>query len=387
MPKCVSHEYSLSRGDRLLKAVRRLFHKNPEFRHDSFRHAARFAPVLPFIGGHASPTPELSNLITFDDGSAPIRYGNPIILAAGANKTAFRIADYANVGFGGITVGTATRRFREGNTHRPRIGFLEGDRAIHNSMGLNNEGVKVVARRTAEQLAKAHEKGLCVGISVAETPGLTHEAEKLEDILDSFGEAYHACDYVELNVSCPNTGEGRLDLDTKFLEKMLAEIAEFRAGVGSRKAVFAKLSPDLPEASMARLLDLLSEHGINGVVLGNTYPTAKLSELPVKACYDSLAVLRADGDKGGLSGRPLYETTFRNVERICKTHPHLKVVACGGIDHGYKVFDLLELGACAVQCYSVVAFRWLAAHQMRRELMAALRSKGFGSLREFYAAR
>lgn len=387
MVECVSHEYSLSGGDKLLKLVRRIFHKHPEFRHDSFRHAARFAPALPLIGGSANTTPELSGMITFDDGSAPISFGNPIILAAGANKTAYRIPDYANVGFGGITVGTATRHFREGNTHKPRIGFLEGDRAIHNSMGLNNEGIETIALRTREQLEDAHKKGLCVGISVAETPGLTAEAEKLEDVLDSFGGAYHVSDYVELNVSCPNTGESRLDLDTSFLEKMLSEIAEFRAGVGARKAVFAKLSPDLPAAAMEKLLDIISEHGINGVVLGNTYPTSKLSELNVKASYDSLAVLRQDGDKGGLSGRPLYENTFRTVERVTKSHPHLKIMACGGIDHGYKVFDLLSLGACAVQCYSVVAFRWLAAHQMRAELLRALRAKGFGSLREFYAAR
>lgn len=387
MVECVSHEYSLSGGDRLLGIIRKIFHKHPEFRHDSFKHAARFAPALPFIGGSATLTPELAGSITFDDGSAPIRFGNPIILAAGANKTAYRIPDYANVGFGGVTVGTATRRFREGNTHKPRIGFLEGDRAIHNSMGLNNEGIEVIAMRTREQLADAHRKGLCVGISVAETPGLRDEAEKLEDVLDSFGGAYHVSDYVELNVSCPNTGESRLDLDTKFLEKLLSEIAEFRAGVGARKAVFAKLSPDLSEAAVARLLDLISEHGLNGVVLGNTYPTAKLAELPVKAGYDSLAVLRRDGDKGGLSGRPLYETTFRTVERVAKSHPNLKIMACGGIDHGYKVFDLLSLGACAVQCYSVVAFRWLAAHQMRRELLHALRAKGYASLRDFHAAR
>jgi hypothetical protein len=155
----------------------------------------------------------LKRVITFPDHSNSLYLGCPIILAAGANKTAKRICDYANMGFGGITVGTATRKFREGNTHRPRIGFLENERAIHNSMGLNNEGVEVIARRADEQLTKAHKVGLCVGVSVAETPGLTDDEEKLKDLLESFAIAYKAGDFIEINLSCPNTGESRVDMD------------------------------------------------------------------------------------------------------------------------------------------------------------------------------
>ena len=153
------------------------------------------------MGGRPDLGKTLKRVITFPDHSNSLYFGCPIILAAGANKTAERIKDYANVGFGGITVGTATRNFREGNTHRPRIGFLEEDRAIYNSMGLNNEGVEVIAKRVDEQLVKAHKAGLCVGISVAETPGLTDPEEKIKDIIESFTIAYKAADYIEINVS------------------------------------------------------------------------------------------------------------------------------------------------------------------------------------------
>jgi dihydroorotate dehydrogenase len=380
---CVNHEYYLNFGDRVLALIRRIFHNNPEFRHDSLKHAARFAPFIPFMGGRPDLSKTLKRVITFPDHSNSLYLGCPIILAAGANKTAKRICDYANMGFGGITVGTATRKFREGNTHRPRIGFLENDRAIHNSMGLNNEGVEVIARRTDEQLTKAHKVGLCVGVSVAETPGLTNDEDKLKDLLESFAIAYKAGDYIEINVSCPNTGEARVDMDLSLTERIFGEIMKYRNAQAIRKAVYAKISPDLSERHLVNIMDMLVRTGVNGVVVGNTYPTKKISELPVEAKYEDLTPLRADGDCGGMSGRPLYENMMWNVTYIRTHYPEISVIACGGIDHGFKIFDLIKLGVDAVECYSVVAFRWMAAHAMRKELEAALLESGYSTLTDY----
>lgn len=367
-----NYDYKLSKGDRLLALIRSVFRKSPEFRHDSLKHVARFAPYIPFLGGRPDLCPEQKTVIRFRDGSLPVTLASPIILAAGANKTAHRIADYANLGFGGISVGTVTRHFREGNTHRPRIGFLERDRAIYNSMGLNNDGVEKIASRVKAQIDRAHRNGLSVGISVAETPGLLSEEEKLADVLECFGLAYPAADYLEINASCPNTGESRLDLDTRFIKTLFGEVMRFRNAQPVRKAVYAKLSPDLSDEALAATLGALSEIGVSGVVVGNTYPTKKLGALSTEARYEDLKVLRADGDKGGFSGRPLYPNTYRMTNFVKSRFPQLSVIACGGIDHGKKIFDLLRAGADAVECYSVCAFRWMPAHAMRRELSAAL---------------
>lgn len=378
------YDYKLSKGDRLLALIRSVFRKSPEFRHDSLKHVARFAPYIPFLGGKPNLCPEQKTVIRFRDGSLPITLASPIILAAGANKTAHRIADYANLGFGGISVGTVTRRFREGNTHRPRIGFLEHDRAIYNSMGLNNDGVEAVVARVQNQIDGAHRNGLCVGISVAETPGLLSEEEKLADALECIERAYPAADYLEINASCPNTGENRLDLDTHFIKSLFGEVMNFRNAQPVKKAVYAKLSPDMPEEALSATLEALSDVGVSGVVLGNTYPTKKLGALSTNARYEDLKVLRADGDKGGLSGRPLYPNTYRMTAFVKSRFPRLSVIACGGIDHGKKIFDLLRAGADAVECYSVCAFRWMPAHAMRRELSAALAEAGFSNVTELH---
>ena len=95
-------------------------------------------------------------------------------------------------------------------------------------MGLNNDGVETVTRRVEVQLSAAHRAHMCVGVSVAETPGLTDENEKLKDIIESFSIAYRVADYIEINVSCPNTGENRLDLDMSFIDKIFSEIKNYR---------------------------------------------------------------------------------------------------------------------------------------------------------------
>ncbi len=379
------YDYNLSKGDRLLALIRSVFRNSPEFRHDSLKHVARLAPCIPFLGGRPVCSPEQETVIRFRDGSLPIALASPIILAAGANKTAHRVADYANLGFGGVSVGTVTRHFREGNTHRPRIGFLERDRAIYNSMGLNNDGVEAVATRVKRQIDSAHGKGLSVGISIAETPGIVSEEEKLADVVECLGRAYDAADYIEINASCPNTGESRLDLDTRFVESLFREAMSFRNAQPVKKAVYAKLSPDLSEEALAATLGVLSNLGVNGVVLGNTYPTGKIAQLATEARYEDLKVLRADGDKGGLSGRPLYPNTYRMTAFAKSRFPELSVIACGGIDHGKKVFDLLRAGADAVECYSVCAFRWMPAHAMRRELSAALADAKFSCVADLHS--
>jgi len=351
----VNHDYTIDFGDKLLAFIRYIFKNHAEFRHSCLGLYAKFSPLW---GGGKSEDERLKRKICFTDKSQPINLCSPIVLAAGANKNGKDIKSYQNLGLGGITVGTATRNFRIGNTHKPRVGLDEFNRLIHNSMGLNNDGIEKISKRVNEQISK-RKNDFAIGISVAETPGIS-EKNRLQDLLSTFSIAYKTADYLEINVSCPNTGECRLDLDTAFMEQAFSAFDEHRKSIPNRKAIYAKLSPDLTEEQLLSLLDLLSKLGVNGVVLGNTHPSEKL--------FYSLPVLNAQGTSGGISGRPLYENTFRKAVLAKKHFPQLSVVACGGIDHGLKVKDLLNEGIDFVQIYSVLAFRWMAAQKMAREL-------------------
>ncbi|GBU24789.1 dihydroorotate oxidase [Fibrobacteria bacterium R8-3-H12] len=344
-----NHDYELDFGDKLLAFIRKVFKNQAEFRHSCLGLYAKFSPLW---GGRLA-SKEMA--VSFADGSQPINLRSPIVLAAGANKNGKGINNYANLGLGGITVGTATRNFRIGNTHRPRVGLDEANRLIYNSMGLNNDGIEKIAARVEKQ----KNNNFAVGISVAETPGIA-EKDRLQDLLETFSIAYKAADYLEVNASCPNTGEERLDLDTSFMKETFSEIENFRKKAVPRKAVYAKLSPDLTDKQLLSLLDLLAQSGVNGIILGNTYPSEKLSF--------SLPALNDKGTSGGISGRVIYENTFAKALLAKKHFPKFSIVACGGIDHGFKVRDLLDEGADFVQVYSAFAFRWMAAQKMIYEL-------------------
>ena len=350
----ISYDYALNFEDKFLAFIRYVFKNHAEFRHSCLELVAKFAPIF---GGEIRAE---TQVINFSDGSLPVNLCSPMVLAAGANKNGKGINDYAYFGFGGITVGTATRNFRMGNTHRPRVGLDEFNRFIYNSMGLNNDGVEKISARVEEQIGKARSNNFAVGISIAETPG-TSEEQRLQDVLETFSIAYKSADYLEVNVSCPNTGEDRLDLDTTFMSQAFSAIENFRKKAEVRKAVYAKLSPDLTNRQLLSLLDLFSQYGVSGVILGNTFPSEKL--------FYHLPVLNDKGTSGGISGRPLYENTFRNTALAKKHFPNLSVVACGGIDHGKKVRDLLNAGADFVQIYSVLAFRWMAVRKMMKEFL------------------
>ncbi|MBX9768284.1 MAG: hypothetical protein K2X47_13505, partial [Bdellovibrionales bacterium] len=295
-----------------------------------------------------NPNPDLRHTIQFSDRSIPITLSNPIILAAGSNKTGEFIPEVANLGFGGVTVGTATRHDRVGNTHRPRVNLIEGDRGMQNSMGLNNPGIDIIAKRVDDQLVKAHKNGLSVGLSVAETPGLEDEAQKLEDIVETFRTAYKVADYVEVNVSCPNTGEQRLDLDTSFMEQMFGQIMKVRKSIPVRKAVYAKLSPDLTEDELRSALDVSLDCDIAGWVLTNT-TLSRERGMPFP-------------NEGGVSGKPLTALSERMLEvAVAHLSPELRegrlLISCGGVMSPEDVFKRLEMGADLVQCYTALIYR------------------------------
>jgi dihydroorotate dehydrogenase len=371
----VQHDYGRGPGDWMLEAGKLLV-SNPETRHRLLSRYAAFADRLP--GGH--PPAALEKVIRFADRSVALTVGSPILLAAGGNKYAENLSAFGSLGFGGVSVGSATAEAREGNAFRPRMRMLPLDRSMSNSMGLNNPGIDVIAEEVDKALGACHRRRLSLGISVADTPGNEDADQKISEVVATFRKAYRAADYIELNVSCPNTGDNRLDAQEEFLSDLLREVMEARKSMAPKKAVLVKLSPDLGARALDSNLQVVADAGVTGLVLFNTFPADKARYLKMATPEDDIKAVSASGAKGGLSGRILYKNTLPAVQYIRKQLPKLAIFACGGIDHGSKVMDLLEAGADAVQCYTVLAYRWNAVRKMNKELLAAMRAKGIKAL-------
>ena len=68
-------------------------------------------------------------------------FPNPIGLAAGFDKNAEVMHSMFSFGFGFVEVGTITPQPQSGNS-KPRVFRLSEDKAIINSLGFNNKGIK-----------------------------------------------------------------------------------------------------------------------------------------------------------------------------------------------------------------------------------------------------
>ena len=312
------------------------------------------------------PPESLSRKIDFSDGSRPLSLSTPIILAAGANKYGGAITGFQKMWYGGVTVGSVTRERREGNPHRPRVDLIEGDDAANNSMGLNNPGASKISDRVFSAYLKGRDD-FSVGVSVAETPGLDGDGERLDDFIETFHTAREFADYSEVNVSCPNTGAGVVDQEYEFMGELFSRIRESRDRAPIKGSVFAKLSPGSDEGNLERTVGMAQDSGINGVVLFNAWAYEKTPMGFLQTKEADISVLTGDDKRGGISGAPLYPYVCDAVGFVKKSFPDMKVWGCGGIFAGDQLREMEDLGADAVQILTANAYRWMAAKTICNE--------------------
>jgi len=169
---------------------------------------------------------------------AGLRFPNPIGLAAGYDKSAQSPAMLAALGFGSVEVGSVSIDPSRGNP-KPRLWRLPDDEALLVHYGLQNHGARVVARRIAKLRLPVP---LGVNISVTNR-GAGAPPLRPDQIVSEYVEAArllapHA-DYLMLNLSCPNTADGRdFFLDRPNIEACLTGLMT----LGLTIPVFMKVS-------------------------------------------------------------------------------------------------------------------------------------------------
>src|SRR5699024_10291746 len=107
----------------------------------------------------------------------------------------------------------------------PRLFRLPKDHAVINRMGLNNDGAEIVVKRLS-----GIDTGIPKGINIAKThdPSITG-SKAIEDYLESYRIAEPAADYITLNISCPNTADGKTFEQKKPLKELLGAVYDIRS--------------------------------------------------------------------------------------------------------------------------------------------------------------
>ncbi len=267
----------------------------------------------------------------------PGRFG----LAAGFDKDARAVEGLAMLGYAFVEVGTVTAEPQPGN-EAPRLWRVLERRALRNRMGFNNEGSAAVAARLRRLRATPHGRSLVVGVNIGKTK-VTPPEDAAADYATSASRLAPYADYLVVNVSSPNT-PGLRDLQAVEALRPVLTATRVAADEATARAgrpvvpVLVKIAPDLSDADVDAVADLVAELGLDGVVAVNT-------------------TIAHDLGPGGLSGPPLLARGLDVVARLrSRLGDEVVVIGVGGISSPADAQEYLAVGATLVQAYTAFIY-------------------------------
>ncbi|MEF8698973.1 MAG: quinone-dependent dihydroorotate dehydrogenase [Candidatus Accumulibacter sp. UW26] len=274
-------------------------------------------------------------------------FPNPVGLAAGLDKNGDHIDALAALGFGFIEVGTVTPRAQPGNP-RPRMFRIPERQAIINRMGFNNDGVdQLLANVDAARFAR---NGGILGINIGKNFDTPIE-RAADDYLICLERVYSAASYVAINISSPNTRNLRELQQDDALDALLRCLKGAQERLADRHGRYVplalKIAPDLVDAQIQAIADLLREHRMDGVIATNTtVARSGVEDLPNA------------GQAGGLSGAPLRALSTAVVSKLSAALAgELPIIGVGGIMNGADAAAKMAAGAALVQFYTGFIYR------------------------------
>ncbi|EEH66546.1 dihydroorotate oxidase [Actinomyces urogenitalis DSM 15434] len=258
-------------------------------------------------------------------------------LAAGMDKEGEAVEGMDALGFGFIEVGTFTAQAQPGND-KPRMWRYPATRAVRNRMGFNNSGADEAARRLRELRSTVRGRSIVVGANIGKTKVVPLE-DAVEDYRYSAAAVARWADYLVVNVSSPNT-PGLRDLqNVESLRPILEAVREAGDAAAHRHVpLLVKIAPDLADADIDAVADLVTDMGLDGVVATNTTIDHDLGE-------------------GGLSGAPLLPRSLEVVRRLrARLGEGPTIIGVGGISSIMDAELMLDAGADLLQAYTAFIY-------------------------------
>ena len=265
-------------------------------------------------------------------------------LAAGFDKEGVGVLGMTMMGFGHVEVGTVTALAQPGND-KPRLWRVLDQHALRNRMGFNNAGSQEVAHRLRRLRATRRGRAAVIGVNIGKSR-VTPVEQAADDYATSAGRLAPYADYLVVNVSSPNT-PGLRDVQAVAALRPVLEatrVAADRATTAAGRApvpLLVKIAPDLSDADVDAVADLVAELALDGVVAVNT-------------------TIAHDLGPGGLSGPPLLQRGLDVVARLRRRlGPEPVIIGCGGITTAADAREYVAVGATLVQAYTGLIYEGL----------------------------
>lgn len=264
-----------------------------------------------------------------------IKFINPVGLSAGFDKDAILMDILPSVGFGYEEIGSFTALPYKGNA-KPRLYRLPENKSLRVNYGLKNRGA-------AELHKKLHGQkwNMPIGISIAKTnaPETSELAVGVKDYFLTYSTFQDIGDYFTINISCPNTCEEQpIFAEPENLKILLSKIFS----IPKYKPVFVKLSPDLPDDQLNKILEVCKTFPLDGFVCSNL--TKK-------------NIANHNG-KGGFSGKLMEDSANTLITKVYKYFNGTKIIiGVGGIFSAEDAYKKIKAGATLLQLITGIIFQ------------------------------
>ncbi|MEI6511026.1 MAG: quinone-dependent dihydroorotate dehydrogenase [Candidatus Uhrbacteria bacterium] len=297
-----------------------------------------------------------------------IEFPNPVGLSAGFDKDALLVDVLPSVGFGFEEVGSVTGERCAGNP-KPRLWRLPKSKGLVVWYGLKNDGSETVSARLRGRTFE-----IPIGTSVARTnDATTVETEAgIRDYEKAFRAFADIGDYATVNVSCPNTCGGEPFATPERLDALLSRLD----AIATRKPTFLKLPADISTDALDALVAVCDRHRVHGLILSN------LTKKRDRATIDPTEI--AVTDKGGVSGKPVFDPSNELISHLWKTTGRRYViVGTGGIFSAEDAYEKIVRGASLVQLITGMIFEGpQLIGEINRGIARLLARDGFATVAE-----
>ncbi|MBI2672531.1 dihydroorotate dehydrogenase 2 [Candidatus Woesearchaeota archaeon] len=241
---------------------------------------------------------------------------NPFGIAAGFDKYAELQDVVQDYGFSFIEEGSFTYEGGEGNK-KPRLFRIRETGSLLNRMGLNCLSSEEAVRR----LEHAQNPYSFAG-SIAKTHNPKIIGDKaIDDIINSYKLLRHLGIYTAINISCPNTSEGKTFEEPSSFKDLVSALKE----VGKDRPLVFKFSPNLENQKLEQLVEI-AEDISDGYEAVNTF-----------------SVQDPNYGQGGLSGPDLYLLAWVTIKRL-RQLTSKPIIGVGSISTENEALAMQKLG-------------------------------------------
>ncbi|MDR1034063.1 MAG: dihydroorotate dehydrogenase (quinone) [Bifidobacteriaceae bacterium] len=302
-----------------------------------------------------------------------IEYKNPIGLGAGLDKNAVLAACLHSCGFGHATFGSITGRKSVGNP-RPWFHRLLKYYALVVHVGLANEGVDINGDKIASEAEKFGED-----MKVAASIARTNDKEASSSIDDAIADYVYSMrkiagrtQFIELNISCPNTYNGEPFANPENLDLLLAELDKI-----DRKNVpmTVKMPSDKTWEEFRELLNVIARHDIQAVTIANLRK-------------DRTGIEISDEIEGNFSGALTYAKSNDFIRRTYNEFgDRFVIIGLGGVMTAEHAYAKIRAGATLVELVSGLMFKGpQVVADIKFGLIKLLERDGFANIEEAVGA-